>query len=81
MFADGWANGRAGRARLATRSRNTKTIITLEADAHQIVAIMEAGWEILTSRALSNVYEGHIKPTRQSLKCSFRAFRWDACDA
>ena len=78
---DGWASGRADRARLGRRSRNTKTIITLEADAHQIVAIMEAGWEILRSRALFNNYEGHIKSTRQSLQCSFRAFRWDACDA
>ena len=39
---DGWALGRAGRARLAIRNRNTKTIITLETVAHQTVAIMEA---------------------------------------
>jgi hypothetical protein len=37
---DGWARGRAGRASLATRNRNTKTIITLETVAPQTVVIM-----------------------------------------
>ena len=37
---DGWARGLAGRASLATRNRNTKTIITLETVAPQTVVIM-----------------------------------------
>ena len=37
---NGWARGRAGRANLATRNRNTKTIITLETVAPQTVVIM-----------------------------------------
>ena len=37
---DGWARGRAGRASLATRNRNTETIITLETVAPQTVVIM-----------------------------------------
>ena len=68
---DGWALGRAGRARLAIRNRNTKSIITRETVAHQSVAIREAAQEMLTSRVLSNMYEGNIKATRQSLKFSF----------
>ena len=70
-YADnGWALGRAGRARLAIRSRNTKTIITRETVAHQSVAIREAAQEMLTSRVLSNMCAGNIKSRRQAMKLS-----------
>ena len=73
---DGWARGRAGRASLATRNRNTKTIITRETVAHQTVAIMEAAQEMLTSRVLSNMYEGNSKSRRQVVKRKRNARRF-----
>ena len=45
-----------------------KKIITLEADGHQSVAVMEAAEEMLTFRVLSQMYEGNMNSTRQFLK-------------
>ena len=60
-----------------SKDEGRKSLHTFHAKYRDLSSRRDFVWFI----EVNNMYEGHIKPKRQTLKCSFRAFRLDACDA